>query len=310
MSLQDAVLEYGGVNKAADALGIARTTFRDRLKKEHNSRETVRHEKLETPKLEAPSKSGMTRILYFTDAHNQPCLPLDRFKWLARLVNDQKPDVIVDGGDGDDFHSLCSHERNETYKGRLKPLLGADLESAAKMRAILHREIKHPCRKVLTLGNHEHRIWSYEDNNPAMYGIVSNMYTEILRSTGWEYHPYGAYVEIAGINFTHVPFNVMGKPVGGENICKQIADKSTKDICFGHTHQEMKVPSHKFGNAVSVIAFNGGCFMPSGYIPNYSKNTKKEFWYGCHLIVAARGRILSTKSWHMDELEMMYGGAD
>jgi hypothetical protein len=35
--------------------------------------------------------------VYFTDAHNQPGLSLDRFTWRARLVNEVRPDALVDG---------------------------------------------------------------------------------------------------------------------------------------------------------------------------------------------------------------------
>jgi hypothetical protein len=88
-----------------------------------------------------------------------------------------------------------------------------------------------------------------------------------------------------------------------------VADKSIKDVCFGHSHSLDQWSSQKFGSAISVKAFNGGCFMPSGYIPSYVKNTKKEFWYGCHSISIKNGRIKAIRSWHMDELEEMYGGA-
>lgn len=231
----------------------------------------------------------------------------DRFVWLARWINDQKPDVVVDGGDFDDFGSLCSHERDETYKGRLKPLLQADLEAAAHARVLIKKNLKHECRKIITLGNHEARIKAYENVNPAMYGILSGAYHDILASTGWEFFEYGAYVRIAGVDFTHVPFTVMGKPVGGDNACKQVAEKSLNDIVFGHTHKLDVVNAAKFGSARSVMSFNGGCFMPDGYVPAYSKDTRKEFWYGVHVLMVKDGRIKSIKSWHISELEDLYG---
>jgi hypothetical protein len=50
-----------------------------------------------------------------------------------------------------------------------------------------------------------------------------------------------------------------------------------------------------------------GCFMPDGYVPDYAKDTRKEFWYGCHLLTVRDMRIKSIKSFHMSELKDLYG---
>lgn len=294
---QDAVKKYGGMRKAARALGMPWTTFKDRHKLE---RENIRPKK--KPK---PSKK-FTKIVYFCDAHNQPGVSHDRFRWLAQFVNDQKPDILIDGGDFDDFQSLCSHERNETYQGKLKPSVALDLETSAQARKVLSDLIKHGCRKLITLGNHEYRLKSYENLNPEMYGIPTNIYYDILKANGWEWFDYGAHVDIEGVSFTHMPFTTLGKPVGGDNACKQIADKSLQDVVFGHTHKLDIWNSPKFGASKSVTAFNGGCFMPDGYVPPYAQDARKEFYYGCHVIMIADKKIKSIKSWHISELEMMY----
>lgn len=298
---QDAVSKHGSKAAAARALGLAVQTFKDRLKKEiPGAKQEIRPVKIDI------ARGKFTKILYFTDAHNQPGMDMERFEWLGKLIDEQKPDVLVDGGDFDDFQSLCGHERNETHKGKLKPSLARDLEAAALGRKTLQDSFTHKCRQIITLGNHEARLWTYENNNPEMYGIPSAMYEDILKATGWEFYPYGAHVDVAGVSFTHVPFNVMGKPVGGETACKQIADKSLKDTVFGHTHKMDIWNAAKFGASQSVIAFNGGCYMPDGYVPAYSQDTRKEFWYGCHVIMVKDGRIKSIKSWHIQELRDLY----
>jgi len=252
-------------------------------------------------------KSGFTKVLYFTDAHNQPTLPMERFLWIAGLANDERPDFIVDGGDFDDFHSLCGHEGNETYKGKLKPSLQRDLDASNEARELMALNLLHDCPKFITLGNHEHRLWNYQDKNPEMYGIPVNMYLDILERHKWGYVRYGEYLDIAGVNFTHVPFNANGKPVQSETGCKQIAEKSIRDICYGHTHKKDEWSAAKFGASLSVVAFNGGCFMPDGYVPSYAKDTRKEFWYGCHIIMIKDKRIKSIKSFHISELQEKYG---
>lgn len=246
------------------------------------------------------------KVIYYTDAHNQPTLSQDRFVWLAQLVNQERPDYLIDGGDGDDFHSLCSHERDETFKGRLKPSLLRDIECAAQARAVIADELTCEPLKHVTLGNHEARLWKYEDENPAVWGIATGHYTDILKATGWGYSLYGEYHTVEGVDFTHVPFTGMGKPVGGDNSTRQIAEKSVRDVCFGHTHALQQATAHKFGPSRSVLAFNGGCFMPMGYVPSYAQNIRKEFWYGAHVLILSGGRIKSIRSYSIDEMEHLF----
>jgi len=256
---------------------------------------------------EISASNDMVKVVYFTDAHNQPVLSQERFVWLAKMVNHEKPDYLIDGGDFDDFHSLCSHEKNETEKGRVKPALLHDLTHSAKARELINDALNCNPVKHVTLGNHEDRIWLYENMNREVQGMASNHYMDILKLHGWQATKYGAYLTIEGVDFTHCPFNGMGRPVGGDNVAKQAAEKSIADVVFGHTHQMTIVTAHKFGNNRSVTAYNLGCFMPDNYMPSYAKNTRKEFWYGAHVLMIAGGRVKSVKSYQMGELEHKYG---
>ena len=252
------------------------------------------------------SMRDMVKVVYFTDAHNQPTLPQDRFVWLARMVNYEKPDYLIDGGDMDDFHSLCSHEKNETEKGRVKPALLHDLEYSAKARTLINDVLTVNPKKVITLGNHEARIFIYENNNREVQGLASNHYFDILDKHGWDYCDYGDKFDCHGVDFTHCPFTGMGKPFGGDLIAKNVSVKSKRDCVFGHTHQLTTHTDHKTFNE-SVTAYNLGCYMPDGYIPAYVKNTRKEFWYGAHVLMISGGRVKSVKSYQIGELEHRYG---
>jgi hypothetical protein len=290
--------------KVASILGISRQAATRKIKR------ALDEYPAKLPSSQEPIKpaSNVTRVLLFCDRHEQPGFGEDfkEMMWLADLANDKKPHVIVDIGDTQDFLSLCSHQRNETWSGKLKPSLAKELEHAAKMYAAFNKRLKHKCRKVVTLGNHEHRLWTFENENPEMHGIPSTIYTkDILEASGWEWHKYGEYVNIDGVDFTHVPFNGMGKPVGGDNSCKQLAEKSTRDVVYGHTHALQLVMAHKFGQR-SVTAFNGGTMMPLNYMPTYAKNTRKEFWHGCHILTIRNGKIDSVKSYSLEDLREIY----
>lgn len=253
------------------------------------------------------SKGDMVKVVYFTDAHNQPTLPQDRFVWLARFINSEKPDYLIDGGDYDDFHSFCSHEGNDTQKGKLKTSVINDLSFSAKARELINDVLTCNPIKHITLGNHEDRLWLCENLNPEMNGVATGHYIDILNKHGWTYTRYGEYYTLDGVDFTHCPFNGMGRPVGGDNVAKQAAEKSIADVVFGHTHQMTLVTAHKFGNNRSVTAYNLGCYMPDGYVPNYAKNTRKEFWYGAHVLMLSGGRVKSVKSYQIGELEYRFG---
>ena len=306
---------HGTQEKAAAALGIGQRSFERGLKRERSGTpeppKPPPSNKLNLSGISeqaAPVTDKPVTVVYFTDAHNQPGMSLERFKWLCGLVNDVKPDFFINGGDTDEVGSLSNHEKNETYKGRLKPLVAADLEASAYMAALIKDNLKHPCVKMTSLGNHEFRINTYENNNPAMYGIISNIYHEIWESCGWTLYEYGAYIDVAGVHFTHVPFDQNGKPVQGENAVKKVAEKSQRDTVFGHLHYETIIRAHKFGGGNSVTVLGAACFMPDGYRPDYVKNTRKEYNYGCYVLRIHKGRIDSIKAYSMAELEETYGG--
>lgn len=312
---QDALDAAGTKVAAARSLGINVNTYKDRLRKELSGATPEVKNKPSTNKLRlygisdlaAPPSSDWTKIVLFADAHNQPGMSLDRFEWLAKLVNEVKPDYLVDLGDTDEIGSLSGHEKNETYKGKMKPLLAADLEASARCAKLLKDKITHPCKKIRTLGNHEQRIKTYENNNPEIFGIAWNIYAEIWEKTGWTLYDYGAYVNVGGVNFTHVPFDQNGKPVAGENAVKKVAEKSQSDCAFGHLHYESIIRAHKFGTDNSVTVLGAACFMPDGYRPDYVRNTRKEYQRGCYVLMVKDGRIVSIKNFAMSELQAIYG---
>lgn len=250
-------------------------------------------------------------IVWFTDAHNQPGLPLDRFKLLARFINEVEPDAIVDGGDFDDFNSLCGHEKNESWKGKFKPSFVADLEASAAARALIHKMVDNKdIPRYVTLGNHDHeRLERYENDNPETKGLLTHAYHEVLRLTNWNIIPYRSYLTIRGVDFTHVPMNGLNKALGGKRCCVNVAAQSVNDVCFGHTHSYAYWEEHKLGPypGRSTIAINGGCFMPEGYVPDYAKGGQKRPWHGCHVVRIASHRIVEHSAVTMGELSDRYG---
>lgn len=58
------------------------------------------------------------RVFYFTDCHDNPELPKDRFRWMGRYIAETQPDVIVCGGDFLSLDSVSRHQGWGNLDGR------------------------------------------------------------------------------------------------------------------------------------------------------------------------------------------------
>ena len=62
--------------------------------------------------------SGKTHLV-IPDSHAHPDYSNERYDWLAELILDIKPDVVIDIGDWFDMPSLCSYDRGtKGFEGR------------------------------------------------------------------------------------------------------------------------------------------------------------------------------------------------
>lgn len=294
--------ELQSVRYAAKRLNLKWQDVRAKCKKRRPSSDIIK-----TPAAyESPSYSDPITVVWFTDAHNQPGISPDRFIWLGNFVNELCPDVLIDGGDFDDMRSLCGHEGNETYNGKFKPSFMDDLSASKKARDLINKTIRVPVTKYHLLGNHEDRLWQFENRHPEVYGMMQHAYLEIQQNAGWDVRRYREYLTIGGVDFTHIPMNGLNKPVGGAQCCINVARSSIKDVCFGHTHSYAYWEMSKMGPGRSVVAINGGCYMPDGYVPDYSKGSQKAMAYGCHAMIIEDGHITNHSFVSMKEMAQRY----
>jgi hypothetical protein len=152
--------------------------------------------------------------------------PGNDFKFLTSIGNyliDKKPDIIVNLGDFADMPSLSSYDvGKKSFEGRRYK---ADIEAAHRaMEALLapinnyndrareNHKARYTPRRVLCLGNHEHRIERAVENDAKLEGVLS---TEDLkyREYGWEVYPFLDVIVINNIAFSHYfTTGVMGRP--------------------------------------------------------------------------------------------------
>ena len=87
----------------------------------------------------------MSKIhLVIPDSHAHPDFNNDRFDWLGHLINDVKPDVVVDIGDMFDMPSLCSYDKGtKGFEGRrYRADIAAGIEAQDRMMSIVKRQKK------------------------------------------------------------------------------------------------------------------------------------------------------------------------
>lgn len=156
-------------------------------------------------------------IFVIGDTQCKQGIDLDYIHWIGSYIAYKKPDIIVMIGDWYDMASLSSYD-----KGQLKAegrRVVADIEAGDKGVDILESYITkvkgYKPRKVVTLGNHEHRIDRYVNDNPELEGFMGTDQLAFAKH-GWEVYPFLTPATICGINFVHFVQNGMtGKPLGG-----------------------------------------------------------------------------------------------
>lgn len=176
--------------------------------------------------------------LIIPDSHSNPEFNNKRYDWLGHLINDVKPDVVIDIGDWWDMASLCSYDRGKKgFEGRrYSKDIAAGVEAQDRVWNITRRQKQKLPRFVRTLGNHENRIVRAIESDPILEGTIG---LEDLQSKeyGWEEYPFLEPVEIDGVSYAHYFISgVLGKPIGGENHAKSLLFKQLKSCTQGHSH--------------------------------------------------------------------------
>lgn len=290
MLLRHAVREHGGVNAAARALEIPRATFQERLEKE---------------------TGGITRIAVIGDSHDKPRRTKEHYTWMGRYVADEDPDCVVHIGDFMSLDSLSMHEPKGSKQDREATTFPEDLDSLDEALGAYHKGVPYDCGipHHITMGNHEDRAWRAAENDPRHMVDAPLRIQEKFAQWRWTYTDFKKWHFISGVGFTHVPTNLLGRPVGGKNSCNTIANEATHSIVFGHTHRFDYKTAAKYGARPNVQVLNVGSAMPDGTVETYFPDTSPTgFTYGVVLIAVDRaGNIISHSLTNMRELELRYG---
>jgi hypothetical protein len=154
----------------------------------------------------------------------KPGASLEHIDWIAQYVVDKKPDVLVIIGDWADMPSLSSYDvGTKSFEGRryTDDILAAN-DALQRLMAPIEAEQerlakgkrgKWKLRKVVTLGNHEHRISRAVETDRKLEGLIS---TDHLHFKQWDFEVY-PFLEVAtvdGVAYCHYFCSgIMGRPI-------------------------------------------------------------------------------------------------
>jgi hypothetical protein len=176
--------------------------------------------------------------LIIPDSHAHPDHHNKRYEWLGHLINDIKPDVVVDIGDWWDMSSLCSYDKGtKGFEGRrYKRDIEAGLDAQQRVYDITRRHKKKLPRFVRTLGNHEQRIAKAVDRDPVLEGTIGLNDLQ-SKQYGWEEIPFLSPVTIDGVTYQHYfTSGIMGRPISGERHAQTLILKQLSSCTQGHSH--------------------------------------------------------------------------
>lgn len=137
----------------------------------------------------------------------------DHLEWAGNYAAEKRPDVIIHIGDHWDMPSLSSYDKGKlSFEGR-RYVHDVDAGRKAMERFIKPFPSDYRPRMVFCMGNHEHRIIRYANDNPELAGKMS--FDDLgITDYGWEVHDFLKPVEIDGIQYCHYfTSGAMGRPV-------------------------------------------------------------------------------------------------
>lgn len=184
----------------------------------------------------------MASHLVISDQHAHFEHSNHRADYLAQLIIDIHPDVVINIGDAADMPSLSAYDKGKrSFHGKsYKKDIEAHLEFQERMWGPVRARKKKMPRRIFLEGNHEHRIERALDLSPELEGTIGfkdfdldRYYDEIIRYDG----DTPGIVEVDGVQYAHYFISgVLGRPIGGMHPAASLIAKGLTSCTAGHLH--------------------------------------------------------------------------
>lgn len=250
--------------------------------------------------------------LIIPDSHAHPNHSNQRADYLAGIIGDIRPDVVVHIGDSADMPSLSSYDKGKrSFHGRTyRKDIDAHLDFQDRVWGPLRKRKKRLPRTVFCIGNHEQRIEKALDLSPELQGTVGTRDLELQR---WydDVVPYDGQnpgvIEVDGISYAHYfPSGVMGRPVGGEHPATSLIDKTLTSAVAGHLHlADWSVRTNVHGRKVHGLF--AGCYVD--YPSDWAGITQRLWWSGVVVLRGVDSGVYDPQFISIQSLKKEYGSA-
>ena len=212
-------------------------------------------------------------ILVIADTQCKSEEDLEYMLWIGHYIAEKQPDVIIHIGDHYDFPSLSSYDKGKSSaegKRLVKDIEAGNIGFEYLNMAMQKHKDYNP-RKIFCLGNHEHRLDRYIDDNPELIGTLGTDFLPFSKY-GWEVYPFLKPVEVNGIFFVHYlanPFS--GKPYGGNamNILKTVG----RSFVVGHKQTLDSAIRPTIDGKLQLGIINGACYPFNEKYKGFQGNT-------------------------------------
>jgi hypothetical protein len=248
--------------------------------------------------------------LVFGDAHAHPDYSNERADYLGKLINDLRPDVVIDIGDTADMLSLNSYDKGvKAYVGRSYAAdIDAHNEFQDKVWHYIRRSKRKLPRRVRLIGNHEHRISRALNLQPELAGTIgledlqlSKYYDTIVEYDGST----PGIIDIDGIAYAHYFISgVLGRPVSGEHQAHALLNKNYISSTQGHSH--VFDYAHRFTkHGRSIQTLISGCYQD--YHTDWAGQGNNLWWRGCFIKHNVDDGRYDLEAVSMNRLKEKYG---
>jgi len=180
--------------------------------------------------------------LIVPDPHAHPEYNNVRADYLAKLIKDIRPDVVINMGDAADMPSLSSYDKGtRAFQGRnYRADIDSHLEFQDRMWTPVKRRKKKLPYRVVFEGNHEHRVKRALNLSPELDGAIgfddfnfSDYYDRVIEYKGGT----PGTKTIDGVTYAHyLVSGVKGLAIGGEHAAYSLITKQFTSCTVGHTH--------------------------------------------------------------------------
>jgi hypothetical protein len=227
--------------------------------------------------------------LVIPDPHAHPDYSNERFDWLAKLIIDIKPDVVINMGDHFDMPSLSGYDKGtKGFEGRrFVKDIASGCEAHERMWGPVKRTKKRMPHRVVLEGNHEQRLKRAVNSSPELDGAISfdqfqfrDWYDDVVEYEG---NTPGSIV-VDGVSYAHYHISgVAGRPISGEHAAYSLLTKQYSSCTVGHLHTtDYCVRTNAEGKPIHGLV--AGVFQD--YVSGWAGKANELWWRG---VVVKRG---------------------